>query len=313
MDFDNDGNVDILSGCYWTDGSNEGQIQILRGDGQQNFTAAESITNSAGETLCNLEVAEDAEQEYDMRNICTQQHAVDYDGDGDLDLVTGCISTEFFWFENTSENGTPDFARLGEPLDIVSPQHHSSPHLVDWDGDGDLDLLSGTSLGGAIFSENVGTRSEPKWAKFKQLIPGCTLRELLPDSPARQGPGQSTRVWAVDWNADGLLDLVIGDCVTLVQPKDGITQAEFERRQEGYQTRMTEISQERQKMVESFGEDFDYANITEEQQEKLSSFGTRFSEVYESRSEYMDSQATGRVWLLIRKPKSDLVDQLAVD
>ena len=40
----------------------------------------------------------------------------------------------------------------GKPLTIEG--HHSDPFVIDWDGDGDLDLLSGSSEGGVQWAEN---------------------------------------------------------------------------------------------------------------------------------------------------------------
>ncbi|MEZ6120723.1 MAG: VCBS repeat-containing protein, partial [Pirellulaceae bacterium] len=139
MDWDQDGHLDILSGCYWTENADGGHIQILRGIDRLKFNSAEPLTNAEGQPLLNttIEKGEDANGGADnqIETICTQQHAVDYDNDGDLDLVTGCFGNSFYLYTN---NGSDKQPALGQPekLPIASPSYHSAPHLVDWDGDG---------------------------------------------------------------------------------------------------------------------------------------------------------------------------------
>ncbi len=311
MDWDNDGNLDILSGCYWTQGASEGQLQMLRGNGELDFAKAEPIRNSKGETPCNFEISENAKPAFDLRNICTHQHAVDFDGDGDLDLVVGCFGSAFYFFENTADEGLPDFAKYGTKLNVDSPAGHSNPHLVDWDGDGDLDLLSGSSRGGVFISLNAGDAKTPKWDDFKQLVEGASLHEVEIDEGTPSLPGPNTRVWATDWNADGLLDLLVGDQVTLVSRKSGISAAEYEKRRTAYDQRMAELSQQQQHFVESRGDDFDYDKMTEEEQAEMAAMNVATREVYDSRSEYISSRMTGRVWLLIQKARSDSDDRVA--
>ena len=158
MDWDQDGKLDILSGCYWTDDADGAHLQILNGKGDMDFAESQSLKNAAGDPIQNAPASSGGP---DTDIICTQQHAVDYDDDGDLDLVVGCFGMKFFLFENKADkDGKNAIAEKAEVLSIQSTSHHAAPHLVDWDNDGDLDLLSGTSDGGVIYSDNTGTRSE---------------------------------------------------------------------------------------------------------------------------------------------------------
>src|SRR2546430_428897 len=77
-----------------------------------------------------------------IESICTRPFAVDWNGDGKLDLVVGTFSGSLYLF--LGEGGgkfKPKPQRImagGSPLNV---EHHGDPFIVDWDGDGDLDLL----------------------------------------------------------------------------------------------------------------------------------------------------------------------------
>ncbi len=309
MDWNQDGHLDILSGCYWIRGADAGHIQMLAGNGSLNFAESEAINNVAGDPLQNEEIRKPEKgvgrsmAENQTSTICTHQHAVDYDGDGDLDLVVGCFGNSFYLYENI---GTGDNIALSEKpvkLPVLSTSNHSAPHLVDWDGDGDLDLLSGTASGGAIISENTGTREKPEWSAFKQLIAPSNRHEQNTFNVESIEPASSTRIWATDWNRDGLLDLLVGDCVNSVNPADGIEPAEYERRLAAFNREMADVQKKQEAVVRRHqaaiknGEQPD-----EELNDEMERISAEFVKVRETRKEFQVSKRTGFVWLFVRKP-----------
>ena len=119
-------------------------------------------------------------------------------------------------YENKAneKDGVQSLVEKPVMLSVQSTSRHSAPHLADWDSDGDLDLLSGTSDGGVLISENTGTPEKPDWQPFEQLVQSTgAYQQNVADGIQM---GRSTRVWATDWNGDGLLDLLVGDSATLV-------------------------------------------------------------------------------------------------
>lgn len=305
MDFDSDGKLDILSGSYWTSGEKAGHIQMLSGRGGLDFAAAVAVTNSAGKPLENAEILEAAGSnlaDNQTQTICTHQHAVDYDGDGDFDIVNGCFGPEFFLYMNSGSNQNLQFAEKPIVLPVKSRAHHAAPHLADWDDDGDLDLLSGTSEGGVIISINEGTRAEPVWSEFRQLVPGSDKMQQSTADGKEIVPSPSTRVWTYDWNSDGYLDLLVGDCANIVNPKDGVSPEEYERLTKKNAEDMERVQADYQALYEKFQSSAESGEASEEMQKQLTEASSKMMEVYSARKEFEDSQSTGFVWLYLRVP-----------
>jgi hypothetical protein len=309
VDWNGDGHLDILSGCYWTQDTDAGHIQWLAGNGTLDFAAARAVLDASGKPLENVRFRDDSEkQQKQTLTICTQQHAVDYDGDGDLDLVVGCFGNNFFLYENRGKDGQPELSETPVELPVTSTSYHAAPHLVDWDKDGDLDLLSGTAAGGVIYSENVGTRQKPEWSPFRQLVAGSDLHQQTTAGGQEIAPSPSTRVWAFDWNRDGWLDLLVGDSATIVNPKEGISQEEFAERQKEFNEKMLELQKKQQPIYQRYQEAMqerqEGEQLDEKLMEELQAVQREFSQLYSSRSEFQDEQRTGFVWLYVRKPHS---------
>ena len=305
MDWDNDGRLDILSGCYWTEGAPAGQIQILHGQDGNKFAAATALLNAAGKPLENSVLPGGNDDPNITNNICTQQHAVDYDGDGVLDMVVGSFGPHFFFYKNEGDNQKPMLSATPEQLPLKSPDYHAAPHLVDLDGDGLLEFISGSSSGKVYISRNEGTRAEPRWSEFQVLLDIRSENEIFTtDENVEPKPGSSTRVWTTDWNSDGLLDLVVGDSVTISSPAGGLSKEDFEARKKEWQDAMQKVQEAMSKdnLQQRF---YDAMESGEEVDEDLEAayrkLAQEMNELYQSRSEWIKERRTGHVWVYLQK------------
>jgi len=149
----------------------------------------------------------------------------DLSGTGLTDLVLGNDAGTLLWYPNhgTAQEPRYDGAKFlctedGKPIDVG---WSSAPELVDWDGDGLLDLIIGAEKEAVLFYKNVGDRHHPVFRNMGllKLADGTNLR--VPHTPCDTDP--QNKIYAVDyepvphvvdWKGSGKLDLLVGGYIT---------------------------------------------------------------------------------------------------
>ena len=90
----------------------------------------------------------------------------------------------------------------------------TSPYVVDWDGDGVLDLMVTDSYRSSLSQCHYLFPAGVKTSEGHRFEPGVDLVVAADGSKALPGSGQ--RVYVADWNSDGVQDLLIGASVATV-------------------------------------------------------------------------------------------------
>ncbi|HBG28026.1 MAG: hypothetical protein A2Y10_17520 [Planctomycetes bacterium GWF2_41_51] len=159
---------------------------------------------------------------YDRREINITQALInivvcDWDNEGDKDLLYGCEDGVVGFMENIA--GPDTLPKLRQPVyfqqehPIVDGGSLSIPVIVDWDDDGDNDLiLAGSNT--LQYYENVGDNDKPVWNWPHDMCAGDSLIQLRAgDDGSVQGIEelcwQYNNAEVADWDNDGLKDLIV--------------------------------------------------------------------------------------------------------
>ncbi len=147
----------------------------------------------------------------------------DWDQDNDPDIIVGQEDGRVALIENKGmgEDGLPLLAKpkfFKQKADKVKCGALVTPCSIDWDGDGDEDLICGNTAGFIEWIENLDDGNPPKWDAPKRLkADGEVIRFMAGENLSIQGPAEAkwgyTVPYAADWNMDGLPDIVVNTII----------------------------------------------------------------------------------------------------
>jgi hypothetical protein len=329
VDLDGDGYLDIISGSW------PGEIFLFRGGPNGTFSAPEMLKDKDGNIINigggiheepdsilitgNAEFDQTAEGTFvnyhgkrlkstsekpiSVTGTASSVHAVDWDGDGRIDLLVGDIRGNVYLIPN---EGTPTKYAFGKPRQLEAggkPVHvggDAGPFAADWDGTGRLDLLVGAGDGSVWLYRNTGTRTRPELAAGVRLVPPGkgSVDPFFPKKPHR---GIRAKVCAVDWNGDGRLDLLVGDFATQKPDLPEPTAAQ-KAEHDKLRKKLEEI---RTRYGALAGKLYGSSRVKDkEARQKLEKeFGEVSKQMREINSKLpAESEYHGWVWLFLRKP-----------
>ena len=201
-DFDGDGDLDLLCGDFL-----DGFTYFLNTGTRENpeYTSGRELRSVDGELL-------------NMPLCMIVVSAVDWDNDGDTDLVVGQEDGRIALIRHTGkmDREMPVFDSpvfFQQQADEVKFGALVTPVSFDWDNDGDEDLLCGNTAGEIGFIENLDGANPPKWAAPVLLeVQGEPIRIMAGPNGSIQGPAETkwgyTTISVADWDHDGLTDVL---------------------------------------------------------------------------------------------------------
>ena len=146
---------------------------------------------------------------------------VDWDRDGDLDLILGQEDGFALLVENSGEGQLKAPVILKGQAPLLDAGCLSTPTLCDWNGDGIPDLISGNSYGEVLVFESSPEEQFPSSKRTRPFHWGKTTPTHLPihiqagPNGSIQGPEEArygyTNTEVCDWDGDGLPDLLLSD------------------------------------------------------------------------------------------------------
>jgi len=307
--------MDILTGSY-----HPGHLYWFRKLEDGSFAKGEILTNKDGEKI--------------VVGAASTPFAVDWDGDGDIDLLVGDIQGNVWFAPNESGDKGLKFGKhvkLGAGgKDITAGHGDSQPIVVDWDEDGRLDLVVAHGDGAVYWHRNTSKEGAPVLAAGEVLIaaPAAASRGSTAAGPAaipNDAPGTRAKICVTDVNGDGRLDIWLGDFGYRMLPPPNLTdeqlaeKAKLEKRYSEIMEKMRPIREKAVKAAKDAVGGKEFKDMSAEERKKYSETLTKtmnddpdyksnlqeMREVNAALSKYRGtSEYRGNVWLFAAKSET---------
>ncbi len=288
VDINDDGFKDIITGTYygyawWILGTKDG------------FSEATPITDKSN---TKIGLPESPDENLD---IIASAVAVDWDRDGDLDLLMGgLIYGELHLRRNEGSPSNPIFSTENEPIKVIGSdsvvrmgEGIQSPTIVDWDGDSHLDVIVGCTNGGVYWFRNQTETGEFQLAPAQALITQKKDTPVKIGDSSKIGPNSACYVHVCDYDHDNNLDLLVSGTSSWQTPSP---EKPSSAEEEGKIKELAELHKKLSKLTPDSlsDEEYDKAMATEEYQ-KLE---RRAEELYPQVAKFMSQLDDGNsVWL----------------
>ena len=192
VDWNLDGKLDLLAGL------GDGTVMIFLNIGTTTNPVFDNGTNlTSGPAGSKLNI--------DIGSRATPVLA-DWNNDGKRDLIVGAVDGKVHLYINEGTDVSPDYLTMqfiqSGAADLLVTAGRSSPVVVDIDGDGLKDLVSGETDGKLHCFLNVGTDAAPVFSGSITLTAGGQV--------INTGISSRSRPFVCDYNHDGRLDILVG-------------------------------------------------------------------------------------------------------
>jgi hypothetical protein len=209
-DYDNDGKRDLLVGA-----GHDGTVWLYRNTN----TDAKPVLVSMGQ----LKVGQGSNATLLTVGTRSSQCVQDWDEDGLPDLIIGAGDGYVSFFKNTNSVSNPVYApgvhlqangvdmrfNTNQATGATDTTPRSVPRVQDWDGDGIKDLVVSSDTG-VYWCRNTNNNASPQFQP-PVALQAPNASGVLASIITGPVPGSRMRVCPVDWNSDGVCDVLMGN------------------------------------------------------------------------------------------------------